>query len=66
MTGPEAAKEDGQRVDECPDCGETGRYDGRVLLGGRGIYRCACGCMWQDADEKPTTKGIAVLGSEPS
>ena len=44
-------------VTKCPDCDQQGRYDGRVLIGGRGIYKCPEGHRWQEADEKPTTKG---------
>lgn len=47
-------------VDECPDCGKQGRYDGRVLIGGRGIYTCPQGHRWQDADEKPSEKGLPI------
>lgn len=47
-------------VTECPDCGKTGRYDGRVLVRGRGIYTCPEGHRWQDLDEAPTTKGIPL------
>lgn len=47
-------------VTECPDCLERGRYDGRVLVGGRGIYTCPNGHKWQDADEKPTNKGVPI------
>jgi ribosomal protein L37AE/L43A len=46
---------------ECPDCGEKGSYDGRILVGGRGVYRCsACGAKWQNADEKPSNKGTPI------
>jgi hypothetical protein len=41
----------------CPDCGETGRYDRRVTVGGRGIYTCPNRHQWQDADETPDSKG---------
>jgi len=44
-------------VDVCPDCGQIGRYDGRVHVGGRGVYRCPGGHMWQDAAEAPSDKG---------
>ena len=47
-------------VTECPDCGEKGRYDGRILHGGRGVYRCPNGHAWQDANEKPTNKGTPI------
>jgi hypothetical protein len=50
-------------VTECPDCSQTGKYDGRVLIGGRGIYTCPAGHRWQDANEKPTNKGIPIGGS---
>jgi hypothetical protein len=51
-------------VTECPDCGQKGRYDGRILIGGRGVYRCPDGHRWQDATEKPTNKGTPInLGS---
>ena len=48
-------------VTKCPDCDQQGRYDGRVLLGGRGIYTCPDGHRWQNADEKPTMKGAVLL-----
>jgi ribosomal protein L37AE/L43A len=49
-------------VGACPDCDTQGRYDGRVLLGGRGVYSCpACGTKWQDADETPSFKGAAIV-----
>ena len=51
-------------VTECPDCGQKGRYDGRILVDGRGIYRCPQGHKWQDANEKPTNKGTPILGRE--
>lgn len=50
-------------VRDCPECddGTKGRYDGRVLLGGRGIYTCPrCAGRWQDINEKPSTKGAVV------
>lgn len=52
-----AAASDQVDVTECPDCGETGRYDGRVKVGGRGIYACPAGHRWQNLDEVPSTKG---------
>jgi hypothetical protein len=52
-------------VAECPDCGQKGHYDGRVLVGGRGVYRCPEGHRWQDADEKPTNKGASVVSPPP-
>ena len=52
-------------VTECPECSETGRYDGRVLIGGRGIYTCPNGHRWQDANETPTNKGIPIVGNVP-
>lgn len=57
MTEP---KGDSVVVDECPECGEKGRYDGRVLVGGRGIYTCPNQHRWQDADEKPSSKGFPI------
>lgn len=47
-------------VTECPECEQKGTYDGRVLIGGRGIYTCPAGHKWQDADEKPTNKGVPL------
>lgn len=47
-------------VSECPDCGEKGRYEGRVLINGRGFYQCSNDHRWQDANEKPTTKGVRL------
>lgn len=49
------------RVNQCPDCGKTGSYDGRAHIDGRGVYRCANGHMWQDADETPGDKGYTGL-----
>lgn len=52
-------------VRDCPQCddGTKGNYDGRVLLGGRGVYTCpTCGARWQNADETPTTKGTPIPG----
>ena len=49
-------------VTECPDCGQKGRYDGRILYEGRGIYRCPEGHKWQDANEKPSNKGTPIPG----
>lgn len=48
-------------VDRCPDCGAKGRYDARVTVGGRGVYTCPdCGARWQNADEKPSAKGLPL------
>lgn len=47
-------------VTECPECGQKGHYDGRVLVGGRGIYRCPEGHRWQNAYEKPSNKGVPL------
>lgn len=47
-------------VTMCPDCNQKGRYEGRVLINGRGFYQCPTGHRWQNADEKPTTKGVAL------
>jgi hypothetical protein len=44
-------------VTECPDCGQTGRYDRRVIVDGRGVYTCPNRHRWQDADETPDDKG---------
>lgn len=51
-------------VDRCPFCEDegrdtTGRYDGRILIGGRGIWRCPIDPehKWQDANEKPSSGG---------
>jgi hypothetical protein len=49
---------------DCPQCddGTKGNYDGRVLVGGRGIYTCpTCATRWQDANEKPSTKGAFIV-----
>lgn len=52
-------------VDECPECGTKGKYDGRVLVGGRGIYRCpSCGAKWQDSNEEPDAKGLTLPDKE--
>lgn len=51
-------------VRDCPECedGTKGNYVHRVLIGGRGIFTCpVCRTKWQDADEKPTTKGIPIV-----
>jgi ribosomal protein L37AE/L43A len=50
-------------VHDCPECddGTKGNYEGRVLINGRGVFTCpACGTKWQDADEKPSSKGWRV------
>jgi hypothetical protein len=52
-------------VRDCPECdnGTKGDYDGRVTLGGRGVFTCAvCGSRWQDANEKPSLKGARIRG----
>lgn len=54
-------------VRDCPTCndGTKGHYEGRVLIGGRGVYTCpTCGSKWQDADEKPSSKGVPIRTSE--
>lgn len=54
-------------VTECPDCGATGRYDGRVHIGGRGVYSCPNGHKWQDAKENPDDHGYTpIAGGSPS
>lgn len=53
-------------VTECPDCKATGRYDGRVHIGGRGVYRCPNGHMWQDANETPDDHGYTPVTGGPS
>lgn len=50
-------------VTECPDCSEKGRYEGRVLIGGRGVYTCPAGHRWQDMDETLSTKGYIPIPS---
>jgi hypothetical protein len=59
-------------VDRCPWCEDdglqvTGRYDGRILLGGRGVYRCPNNPThkWQNADEAPDTSKSVLLRSPP-
>lgn len=53
-------------VRDCPDCERNGKqtkgnYDGRVMYGGRGVFTCPeCGARWQDAEEKPSTKGVPL------
>jgi hypothetical protein len=47
-------------VTECPDCAQKGHYDGRVLINGRGVYRCPDGHRWQDANEPISNKGIPL------
>jgi len=49
-------------VTECPKCGLKGRYEGRILIGGRGFFQCPDGHKWQNANEKPTTKGVPLRG----
>lgn len=50
-------------VDRCPTCEEHGRdvratLDTRVLVGGRGMYRCPeCREIWQNADEPQKFSG---------
>lgn len=48
-------------VTECPDCSQKGKYEGRVLINGRGFYTCPEGHRWQDINEKPSDKGVALL-----
>lgn len=48
-------------VTKCPECGETGNYDARVKLNGRGIYTCPKKHRWQDADEVPSNKGYMPI-----
>lgn len=48
-------------VTMCPQCDQKGRYEGRVLINGRGFYTCPEDHRWQNADEKPTTKGLAFI-----
>jgi hypothetical protein len=48
-------------VEDCPDCDQRGRYDPRVHIGGRGVYRCPNGHLWQDAREVPSDKGYEPL-----
>jgi hypothetical protein len=50
-------------VNQCPDCGKQGQYDGRVHILGRGIYRCPNGHIWQDANELPSDKGYTEVPS---
>lgn len=49
-------------VTKCPDCDQQGRYEARVLINGRGFYTCPDGHRWQDATEKPSSKGIPIGG----
>lgn len=61
------SQSDNPPVDRCPDCEKTGKdvrapRDGRVLLAGRGIYRCPeCAAAWQDATEPVARCGIAEV-----
>lgn len=47
-------------VTECPDCEQTGKYEGRILINGRGVYTCPNGHRWQDINEKPSNKGLPL------
>lgn len=47
-------------VTECPDCEQTGKYEARILINGRGVYTCPNGHRWQDANEKPSNKGLPL------
>lgn len=47
-------------VTECPECGEKGNYDGRILVDGRGIYACPQRHKWQNMGEKPSNKGVPI------
>jgi hypothetical protein len=54
-------------VDRCPFCERDskdvrGRYDGRVLVNGRGVYHCPEDPehRWQNADEEPSSKGFPI------
>lgn len=68
-TGPEGQPHDVMPaevdVTRCPDCGHPGSYDARVLVAGRGLYRCRNSHCWQDAREQPSSKGVVVVGPEP-
>lgn len=46
--------------DVCPECFKPGKYEGRILLSGRGTYMCDDGHIWQDLNEVPR-KGVAIL-----
>lgn len=63
---PEAKYVPGQStfgsVTDCPDCGRKGKYDGRVLIGGRGVYTCPELHRWQNMDETPNAKGYIEVG----
>lgn len=50
-------------VTECPDCQQTGVYEARVLINGRGFYTCPAGHRWQDIREKPSDKGLPIRGA---
>lgn len=47
-------------VTMCPDCDQQGTYEARILIGGRGVYTCPEGHRWQDANEKPSNKGLPL------
>lgn len=59
----EMAREHNPPVDRCPECQKQGcdvrvKEDFRVLVGGRGIYRCpVCETCWQDEAEGPKSAG---------
>jgi hypothetical protein len=51
-------------VTKCPDCDSPGKYESRILIGGRGFYTCTnetCGARWQDLEEKRETCGVVPL-----
>ena len=52
-------------VTECPDCEQKGTYEGRILISGRGVYTCPSGHRWQDANEKPSSKGMPITPRQP-
>lgn len=51
----------GIQVTDCPECKLKGRYEGRVLINGRGFYVCPNDHKWQDLDETPISKGYTVI-----
>jgi hypothetical protein len=50
-------------VEICPDCFAPGKYEGRILINGRGYYQCPNKHRWQDANEKvkSPSKGYTIL-----
>ncbi|HET8682048.1 MAG TPA: hypothetical protein VFM54_09255 [Micromonosporaceae bacterium] len=58
-----ARREADTPVDVCPEpgCAQRGAYDGRVHVGGRGVYRCPAGHVWVDLREAQDDSGYVPV-----